>query len=140
MIEGQVKFRRQRDRVGQYQPNAGGRKVSHGAIDERVALAQDRAWYPGQVPRVASPLNTSVFGSDEMLDLELRQMQPLLGLKHVPPLSPRVLRAKGESNAFQRLSLEPLCSGSLCLLKHAIGACSVNKENGRPSEVAEAAR
>ena len=43
-------------------------------------------------------------------------MQPSLGLKHVLPLGPRVLRAKGESNAFKRLSLEPFCSGALCHL------------------------
>ena len=116
MIEGQVKFRRQRDRLGQQQTNAGGRKVSHGAIEDRVAFEQDRTYYAGQVPRIASPFNTLVFRLDEMIGLELRQMQPSLGLKHVPPLGPRVLRAKGESNAFKRLSLEPFCSGALCHL------------------------
>jgi hypothetical protein len=88
MIEGQVKFRRHRNRIRQPQTNAGERKVSHGAIDKRVALKQDSTWYADQVPRVDSPFNTSVFRSGEMIGSALRQMQPLLGLKYVPPLSP----------------------------------------------------
>jgi hypothetical protein len=119
MIEGQVKFRGQRNGIVQYQPNAGGRKVSHGAIDDRVALKQDGTWYTGQVPRVGSPFNTLVFRSDEMLRLELRQMQPSLGLKYVLPLSPWILRAKRQPNALQRLSLEPFCSRGLCHLPWA---------------------
>jgi hypothetical protein len=52
-----------------------------------------------------------------MIGLKLRQMKPLLGLKRVPPLSPRVLRAESESNAFQRPSLEPFCTGTVCHLR-----------------------
>jgi hypothetical protein len=70
--ECQVKFRRQRNCIRQYQPNTGGRKISHGAIDDSAALKQDRTWYAGQVPRVDSPFNTSVFRSAEMISLTLR--------------------------------------------------------------------
>jgi hypothetical protein len=75
---------------------------------------QDRTRYASQVPLVDSPFNTSVFRSDETNGLELCQMQPSLRLKYVVPLGPRILRAKGDSNALQRLSLEPFCSGALC--------------------------
>jgi hypothetical protein len=83
IIDGQVKFRGQKNRIRQYQPNAGGRKVSHGAIDDRSSLKQDRTCYAGQMPRGGSPFNPSVFRSGEMSGLELSQMQPSLGLKYV---------------------------------------------------------
>jgi hypothetical protein len=51
-----------------------------------------------------------------MLGLAFSQMQPSLGLEYVLPLSPRILRAKAETNASQRLNLEPFCSGAHCHL------------------------
>ena len=70
--------------------------------------------------RIDSPFNTLISRLDEMIGLKLRQMKPLLGLKRVPPLGPCVLRAKGESNGLQRLSLEPFCTGTVC---HLLRAC-----------------
>ena len=116
MIEVQVNFRGHRNRIRQQQTNAGGRKVSHGAVGGRVALHQDRAGYADQVPLVESTFNTSVSRLDEMIGLKLRHMKPSLGVKRMPPLGPCVLRAKGESNGLQRLSLEPFCTGTVCHL------------------------
>jgi hypothetical protein len=115
-IEGQLKFHGERNPIRQQQTNAGRRKVSHGAIDGRVAFHQDRTGYADQVPRVDSPFNALVFRLDKMIGLALRQVKPLLGFKRVAPLTPCVLRAKGESNRLQRLSLEPLCCGTVCHL------------------------
>jgi hypothetical protein len=116
MNESEVKFCRQRNRIRQQQPSSGERKISDGAIDEWGSFEQNRACDAGQVPRPDSPFNTAVFRPGEMIGLELRQMQPSLGFKNVPRLSPGVFRAKGESNAMQRLSLKPFCSGALCHL------------------------
>ena len=107
--------------------------------NRRVSRAhQDRAGYGDQVPRIDSPFNTLISRLDEMIGLKLRQMKPLLGLKRVPPLGPCVLRAKGESNGLQRLSLEHSALGpSAICCEHAIGAFSVNKENGGPQGAAD---
>jgi hypothetical protein len=88
VVEGQVKFREQKHGIRQSQSSTSGRKVSHSAIDERAPIKHDRTGYAGQMPRVDSPFDTSVFRSDEMIGLALRQMQPALGLKHVMTLSP----------------------------------------------------
>jgi hypothetical protein len=131
VIEGQVKFRGQKNRIWKHQPNAGGREVSYRAFDKRVLVKQDHACDGAKVPRGHSPLNTSVFGCaavlDDVIKLELRQMQPSSGLKCVKPLNARIRGAKGELDALQRLSLEPICFGGLChCCEHAIEACRVN--------------
>jgi hypothetical protein len=136
MNESEVKFCRQRNRIRQQQPSSGERKISDGAIDEWGSFEQNRACDAGQVPRPDSPFNTAVFRPGKMIGLELRQMQPSLGFKNVPRLSPGVFRAKGESSAMQRLSLKPFCSGALC---HLMQGCHRRiygqQEIGRASEV-----
>jgi hypothetical protein len=72
------------------------------------------------VPRDRSAFNASVFRCrailDDVVGLEVRQMEPSLGLKCVQPLDAGVLGAKGEPNALQRLSLKPIRFRGLCHL------------------------
>jgi hypothetical protein len=104
---------------GSRNPAPAGEK-SHTVQSARGAsIKHDRTGYAGQMPRVDSPFDASVFRSDEMIGLALRQMQPALGLKHVMTLSPWILRAKRESYAVECLSLEQFCSWGW----HLPGAC-----------------
>ena len=81
-------------------------------------LEQDRARYAGQMPRVDSPFDASVFRPSEMIGLALSQVQPSFGLQHVMTLGPWIRRAKRESYAVEGLSLEPFCFGG-CHLSSA---------------------
>jgi hypothetical protein len=77
----------------------------------RGVTLRSTPWYSGARP------------SDEICHLQFRQPQPSLGLKCVQPLDARIFRPKGESNALQRLNLEPFCLRAFC---HRRRACHRN--------------
>jgi hypothetical protein len=126
-IEGQVKIVGYNHGVREQQPNSGRREVSYHAFDAEGSLKQDHTVLRTLVPRGLSPFSASVFGyaavSDVAAHLEFRQPQPSLGLKGVQALNARILRAKSESNALQRLNLEPFSLRAFC---HRRRACHQN--------------
>jgi hypothetical protein len=116
-VKGQIKIVGQNDRVRDQQPNASGRDVAYHAFGAEGALQQDHTSLGALVPRDCSLLNYSALGCaaarDGIIRLESSQPQPSLGLQRIEPLDARILCAKGECNALERLNLKPFRFGVL---------------------------